>query len=88
MRRWFYNISDRINTHPRFHTNNPQRIPASSAYRTDVEKWCNFFTKTVTNMSDIKAIESEIALGQIEEVIEMVKNEQKLVDIYYESKGE
>lgn len=88
MRRWFYNISHRINTHPRFHTNNPQRIPASSAYRTDVEKWCNFFTKTVTNMSDIKAIESEIALGQIEEVIEMVKNEQKLVDIYYESKGE
>lgn len=41
----------------------------------------------MTNTADIKAIESEIALGQIEEVIEMVKNELKLVDIYFESKG-
>lgn len=69
------------------HAINLQKIPATSAYRSDVEKWCNFFTKVATNNGDIKAIESEIALGQIEEVIEMVKDELKLVDIYYDSKG-
>jgi ETC complex I subunit conserved region len=64
-----------------------QRIPATSAYRTDVEKWCNFFTKVASSTNDIKAIEKEIGLGQIEEVIEMVKDEQKLVDIYFTAKG-
>ena len=52
-----------------------------------MEKWCNFFTKTAQKTDDVKAIENEIALGQIEEVIEMVKDELKLVEIYYESKG-
>ena len=31
----------------------------------------------------IKAIEEEIDLGQIEEVIEIAKDELKLIDIYY-----
>ena len=66
---------------------NIQRIPVTSSYRTDVEKWCNFFTNVATKSTDVKVIEKEIALGQIEETIEMLKNELKLVDIYYESKG-
>ena len=40
-----------------------------------------------TKSTDVKVIEKEIALGQIEETIEMLKNELKLVDIYYEMKG-
>jgi len=80
-----------ISRPPPLFTNPPrpfrQKIPATSPYRADVEKWCNFFTKVASTTNDIKAIEGEIALGQIEEVIEMVKDELKLVDIYYESKG-
>lgn len=53
----------------------------------DVEKWCNFFTKVASTKQDIKAIEDEIALGQIEEVIEMVKDELKLSEIYVQEKG-
>jgi hypothetical protein len=52
-----------------------------------VEKWCNFFTKVASSTNDIKAIEKEIGLGQLEEVIEMVKDEQKLVEIYFTAKG-
>jgi len=35
----------------------------------------------------IKSIEEEIGLGQIEEVIEIAKDELELVSYYYENKG-
>jgi len=44
--------------------------------------------ETVINgTKDIKKIENEIALGQIEEVIEMAKDELELVSFYIENKG-
>jgi hypothetical protein len=64
-----------------------QPIPASAQYRVNVEKWFNYISKVVTNESDIKKIEDEIALGQIEEVISMAKDELELVDYYIEQKG-
>jgi len=41
----------------------------------------------VKSTKDIKKIEDEIALGQIEEVIEMAKDELELVSFYIEHKG-
>ena len=64
-----------------------KRIPQDSQYRVDVEKWCNFFTKVATGNTDIKKIEDEIALGQIEEVCEMVRDELQLSEIYVKEKG-
>ena len=52
-----------------------------------MEKWCNFFTKVATGNTDIKKIEDEIALGQIEEVCEMVRDELQLSEIYVKEKG-
>ncbi len=53
----------------------------------NVEKWFNYISKVATNESDLKKIEDEIALGQIEEVITMAKDELELVDYYIEQKG-
>ena len=64
-----------------------KKIPATAAYRTTVEQWFNFITKTAQKHTDIKKIEDEIGLGQIEEVIEMAKDELDLVQYYYDNKG-
>ncbi len=48
-----------------------------------MEKWFKFISNTITEKKDVKAIEDEIALGQIEEVIEMAKNELTLIDYYH-----
>ena len=60
-----------------------QKIPSSSQYRVDVEKWFQFIHKTATAVSDVKAIEDEVGLGQIEEVMEMAKRELELIDYYH-----
>jgi hypothetical protein len=49
----------------------------------NVEKWFRFISKSCNEKADIKAIEDEIALGQIEEVIEMAKDELALIDYYH-----
>jgi len=64
-----------------------KKIPATAAYRTTVEQWFNFITKTAQKHTDIKKIEDEIGLGQIEEVIEMAKDELELVHYYHDNKG-
>lgn len=66
---------------------NVQKIPATSQYRINTEKWFNYIKKVLAGSDDYKAIEEEIGLGQIEEIIEMAKNELELVDYYYENKG-
>ena len=60
-----------------------QKIPPTAAYRTDVEKWFQFISNICAKENDIKKIEDEIGLGQIEEVIEMAKTELQLIDYYY-----
>jgi NADH dehydrogenase (ubiquinone) 1 alpha subcomplex subunit 5 len=59
-----------------------QKIPASAQYRIDVEKWFTYIQNITTKSSDIKIIEDEIDLGQIEEVIEMAKTELELIEYY------
>ena len=41
----------------------------------------------IFSITQIKTIEDEIALGQIEEVIEMAKEELDLVEFYYGEKN-
>ena len=62
-----------------------KKIPADSQYRIDVEKWFSYIQRTATDLTDVKAIEDEIGLGQIEEVMEMGKTELELIDIYHGS---
>ena len=64
-----------------------QKIPATSQYRINVEKWFNYIKKVLASTDDYKQIEEEIGVGQIEEVIEAAKGELELVDYYYENKG-
>lgn len=62
-------------------------IPADSMYRINVEKWFTYIPKVVNKTKNIKQIEDEIAIGQIEEIIAMAKDELELVDYYIENKG-
>lgn len=63
-----------------------KKIPETAEYRTSVEKWMIFLSKTASSTDDIRVIEDEVNVGQIEEIIVMVKDELKLVDYYYENK--
>lgn len=63
-----------------------QKIPEHSEYRKNVEKWFNYISTECSKTDDIKAIEDSMEIGQIEEVIEMAKDELKLIDFYYENK--
>jgi NADH dehydrogenase (ubiquinone) 1 alpha subcomplex subunit 5 len=64
-----------------------KRLPDDAAYRTEVEQWYQYIANVTSEKNDIRAIEDEIDLGQIEEVIEMAKNELQLIDFYYENHG-
>ena len=66
---------------------NVQKIPSTSQYRINTEKWFKYIKKVLAGSDDYRVIEEEIGVGQIEEVIEMAKNELELVEYYYESKG-
>lgn len=62
-------------------------VPATSQYRINVEKWFTYIGSVAEGTQDIKKIEDEIAMGQIEELIEMAKDELELVQIYIDEKG-
>ncbi len=64
-----------------------KRIPDTSQYRQNVEKWFTFISSECSKTDDVKKIEDAMELGQIEEVIEMAKEEKKLVQYYFENKG-
>jgi ETC complex I subunit conserved region len=59
------------------------KIPSSSGYRTDVEKWFTFIHASALKHNDIKSIEDDIGLGQIEEVIKMAEAELDLIEYYH-----
>ena len=63
------------------------RVPAGNQYRINVEKWFSYMKKVATDTSDIRKIEDEIAVGQIEEILSMAKDELDLIDMYVENKG-
>merc|ERR1711871_11637 len=66
---------------------NVQKIPATSQYRVNTEKWFTYIKKVLASTDDVKTIEDEIGLGQIEELIEMGKDELHLIDYYYKEGG-
>ena len=68
-------------------TTHLQPIPATSQYRIDVEKWFNYIGKTCEGTHDVKKIEDEVNMGQIEELIEMAKDELSFAQLYIDEKG-
>jgi NADH dehydrogenase (ubiquinone) 1 alpha subcomplex subunit 5 len=64
-----------------------KKLPAGIEYRNHLEQWFNYLKKVATEKTDIKAIEDEVDLGQIEELIEIGKSELELVHYYAENKA-
>jgi hypothetical protein len=62
-------------------------VPAGNQYRVNVEKWFTYMKKVANDTTDIRKIEDEIAVGQIEEIITMAADELELIDTYVDSKG-
>jgi hypothetical protein len=52
-----------------------------------VEKWFTYMKKVASTQSDIRKIEDEIAVGQIEEILAMAGDELELIDTYVDNKG-
>jgi hypothetical protein len=63
------------------------RVPAGNQYRVNVEKWFSYMKKVANDTSDIRKIEDEIAVGQIEEILSMAKDELELIDMYVENRA-
>mmetsp|Transcript_11320 Transcript_11320/g.24812 ORF Transcript_11320/g.24812 Transcript_11320/m.24812 type:complete len:154 (-) Transcript_11320:55-516(-) len=61
-------------------------VPETSQYRINVEQTFNHIIKTCQEHQDVKAIEDEVDLGQIEELIEMANDELNVVKFYIENK--
>lgn len=62
-------------------------MPKGNQYRVNVEKWFTYMKKVANDTSDIRKIEDEIAVGQIEEILTMAADELELIDTYVDSKG-
>jgi NADH dehydrogenase (ubiquinone) 1 alpha subcomplex subunit 5 len=58
-----------------------QRLPATSTYRTGTEALVKERLDILKQTEDLEAIERQIGLGQMEELILQAKSELKLVDI-------
>ena len=52
-----------------------------------MEKWFNYIGKTCEATHDVKKIEDEVNMGQIEELIEMAKDELSFTKLYIDEKG-
>jgi hypothetical protein len=60
-------------------------MPETAQYRIDVTKWCNFVLKTVgANPNDPEAVEDEVQMGQVEELLEMADDEMIAMNTYLE----
>ena len=60
-------------------------IPSDAPYRTNVETMYTL-KKSLAQQGDVAALEAELGLGQIEEVIEIAKDELSLAAKYKEWK--
>lgn len=63
-----------------------QIIPEGVAYRTAVEAFTKYRLDVVRRLDSIEAIEDEIGVGQVEELIEQAKDELDLIPQYAEWK--
>ena len=62
-------------------------LPVKSIYRNNTEEWFTIMQDICKSTDDIKEIEETIGQGQIEEVIEMGKDELTLIDRYIAEGG-
>jgi NADH dehydrogenase (ubiquinone) 1 alpha subcomplex subunit 5 len=62
-------------------------MPVTAQYRIDVTKWCNYVIKmTKENPTNPEAVEDELNMGQVEELIEMAEDEMICMDVYLETR--
>jgi hypothetical protein len=61
-----------------------QVLPADIPYRKDVEKFSHFVLGSIGASKSVAEFESKVGLGEVEEVIEMVKSELTLIPKYAE----
>lgn len=58
-------------------------MPETAQYRIDVTKWCNYvIQQTKANPDDPEAVEDAVNMGQVEELIDMAKDEMIALDAY------
>jgi len=74
MRREFQALLDRMAA---------SEMPETAQYRIDVTKWCNFVLAQVqAHPDDPEAVEDAVNMGQVEELIEMARDEMIALDTY------
>ncbi|TYZ63125.1 hypothetical protein PybrP1_008208 [[Pythium] brassicae (nom. inval.)] len=61
-------------------------LPEDAVYRDSVERITNYRLKVVLDNDDESAIEKEIAMGQLEELIEQAEDELSVIPVYLENK--
>eukprot|EP00527_Entomoneis_sp_CCMP2396_P009209 CAMPEP_0198138088 /NCGR_PEP_ID=MMETSP1443-20131203/1512_1 /TAXON_ID=186043 /ORGANISM="Entomoneis sp., Strain CCMP2396" /LENGTH=234 /DNA_ID=CAMNT_0043799723 /DNA_START=53 /DNA_END=757 /DNA_ORIENTATION=+ len=62
-------------------------MPETCQYRIDVTKWANFVIATTkANPEDPEAIEDEVRMGQVEELMEMADDEMICCNMYIKKK--
>eukprot|EP00306_Pavlova_sp_CCMP459_P024566 CAMPEP_0185550548 /NCGR_PEP_ID=MMETSP1381-20130426/21852_1 /TAXON_ID=298111 /ORGANISM="Pavlova sp., Strain CCMP459" /LENGTH=367 /DNA_ID=CAMNT_0028163343 /DNA_START=19 /DNA_END=1124 /DNA_ORIENTATION=- len=61
-----------------------QVLPAGIPYRQDVEKFSNFLMATAKASKSVDEFEAKVGLGEVEEVIDMVRSEMALIPKYAE----
>lgn len=61
-----------------------QVLPAQIPYRQDIEKFTNFLLTSIEGSKSVAEFEEKVGLGEIEEVIDMVKTEMELIPKYAE----
>lgn len=62
-------------------------MPETCQYRMDVTKWANFVIETVkANPDDPEAVEDEVRMGQVEELIDMADDEMICMKVYIKKK--
>jgi len=61
-----------------------QVLPPQIPYRQDIEKFSSFLLNSIEQSKSVGEFEQKVGLGEIEEVIDMVKSELKLIPKYAE----
>ena len=62
-------------------------MPETAQYRINVTKWANFVIATTkANPEDPEAVEDEVNMGQVEELIEMADDEMIAMDVYLKTR--
>jgi NADH dehydrogenase (ubiquinone) 1 alpha subcomplex subunit 5 len=58
-------------------------MPETAQYRIDVTKWCNYvLAQAKAHPEDPEAVEEAVNMGQVEELIDMAKDEMIALDTY------